>query len=82
MHLIIKHHVFSRKSNSAITNVRSSIYLSVTKTPKTAHNQFWNKHDSSLTYGGLKLANFKPKMELSKPEMELFGHSRIVTLSL
>ena len=46
------------------------IHLSVChQNPQTAHNQFCNNHDSSLTYGGLKLANFKPKMELSKPEM-------------
>ena len=44
--------------------------------------EFSKKHDSSQSKRGFKLANFKPDMELFKQEMEFFGHSRVVALSL
>ena len=44
--------------------------------------EFGKKHNSSQSNGCFKLANFELDMELFKPEMEFFGHSRVVALSL
>ena len=42
--------------------------------------EFCEKHDSSLSYEGLKWANFKQEMELFKPENRKWNYLDILGL--